>query len=289
VSASIKSVNNLGRVTTETMGLVEKAEGKVFETIKRTWSEKKAKELPAKLPTYKTAGDIALFKEQMEYKLVGLSKRNVSAFANTEIKKEYATLNKELNKLSARTNVTSNDFARFRLQTDKLGSSVKIFNNNMRSTNKAGYGFGEMFAVAAKKVLIWTAAMTVFQQTMRQFAAGVQYIMELDNALNEVRIVTGQSQMSVTELAKSYNDLAKQMGVTTIEIAKTSAELYRQGLTAEEVDERLQGIIKYAKISGITLAESNKIITATANATGRSIENITDIFALLGKQYCPAA
>ena len=65
------------------------------------------------------------------------------------------------------------------------------------------------------------------------------------------------------------------MNVTTKEeIASTAADLFRQGLDEGQVEERMKAIIQYAKISGISLEESNKIITATANATGKCTEKL---------------
>jgi TP901 family phage tail tape measure protein len=127
------------------------------------------------------------------------------------------------------------------------------------------------------------AVSTIFMQTFNAIKDGVTYIYELDNALNQIRIVTGQSQQEVQKLAMSYNALAKSMGVSTKEIVSTSVDLYRQGLTMSQVSERMQGIIKYAKISGIELSESNKIITATMNTLGISAQETIDVMAYMGK------
>src|SRR5690606_14612648 len=125
--------------------------------------------------------------------------------------------------------------------------------------------------------------------TLRQIKEGIAYITELDNSLNEIRIVTNKTQQEVNNLALSYNKLAKEMSVTTKEIAGTAAELYRQGLTDAEVERRMRAIIQYAKISSISLDEANKIITATANATGESVQKIIDIFAYLGDMTAAGA
>ena len=141
---------------------------------------------------------------------------------------------------------------------------------------------GQSFSNILKKIGTWGVATGILYGGLRQISTGVDYIIELDNSMNEVQIVTGYTKEKVDALAQSYNELGKQMKVTTSEIAATSADLYRQGLTDAEVTDRMKGIIEYAKISSISLEDSNKIITATANATERSIENITDIFAYLG-------
>jgi TP901 family phage tail tape measure protein len=83
-------------------------------------------------------------------------------------------------------------------------------------------------------------------------------------------------------LAKDYNDLAKQMSVTTQEIANASVEFYRQGLSDQQVMERLQATTKYAKISNMDFNESAKILTATVNSMGIEIGKASDIFAYIG-------
>ena len=108
------------------------------------------------------------------------------------------------------------------------------------------------------------------------------YVNDLSNSLNQIRIVTGQTEEQVNKLATSYNSLAKLMSVSTKDIASTAVDLYRQGLQGIDVDERMEAIIKYAKISSLSLADSNKIITATMNATGESAQKVIDIFSYLG-------
>lgn len=142
--------------------------------------------------------------------------------------------------------------------------------------------FGDELGRSIRKFSEWYLISGLVAGSINAFKDGVSYIIDLDNSLNEIRIVTGKTTEEVTQLALSYNNLAKEMGVTTKEIASTSVDLYRQGLSASEVEDRMKAIIQYAKISSISLEDSNKIITATANATGESVTKIIDIFAMLG-------
>ena len=79
------------------------------------------------------------------------------------------------------------------------------------------------------------------------------------------------------------------MGVTTKEVADSSVEYYRQGLTQQETMERMKATITYAKISGLTMQESTEIITAAANGTGESVNKIIDVFSNLGDQTASGA
>jgi len=203
-----------------------------------------------------------------------------------DLRKQYSLLDADIKNFGATGSKSykqiTNDIGGFNNQLKK--SSLEF-----KNVNKDGYSFTEMLGIATKKFLIWQLGVGGVMMAIRGLQDGVKYIMDLDNALNEIRIVTGQSEERVASLATQYNKLAKEMSVTTAEIAKQSAELYRQGLTQDEVIDRMKSIVMYSKISGITLEESNKIITATMNATGRSATEVIDIMSQLGDQTAAGA
>ena len=57
-----------------------------------------------------------------------------------------------------------------------------------------------------------------------------QYAQEYYDKLNEIRIITGRSEADVARLGQSYRALAKQMNVSSTEIATAAVEFWRQGL-----------------------------------------------------------
>jgi TP901 family phage tail tape measure protein len=175
------------------------------------------------------------------------------------------------------------------LQMDHLKTKTTQVSSEFKNVNKDGYGFATMMEVASKKVLVWAASTQLIYGSLNQLRQGVTYITELDNSLNEIRIVTGKTEDQVNSLAKSYNSMAKEMNTTTKDIVSQSVELFRQGLSENDVNERMKSIIMYAKISKISLEDSNKIITATANSTGESVQKIIDIFSQLGDSTASGA
>ena len=221
---------------------------------------------------------IVIYKQEAEAKLLNLKSRYGDLLNNADIKKQIDAFRESLN------NLNTNNFNAQKLNADfkTLEASVKNANAAVKATNRDVMTLGDMFKVAWNKMLIWTGAGTLLFGTIRQIKAAVLYVSELDNALNEIRIVTNKTQKEVNQLGLSYNKLAKEMSVTTREVASTAADLFRQGLDEGQVEERMRAVIQYAKISSISLEESNKIITATANATGESVRKIVDIFAYLG-------
>jgi TP901 family phage tail tape measure protein len=165
---------------------------------------------------------------------------------------------------------------------DKQEKKVSKLADATKNLNKEQYNFANMLGEGIKKMAVWSIAATAFYAPIRALQSGIQYITELDKSLNQIRIVTGKSVPEVNELSKGYNNLAKQMGVTTKEISDTSVELYRQGLSQEQVNERLQAIIKYSKVASLSLQDSNSIITATMNSMNIGAERTIDVFSKLG-------
>lgn len=157
----------------------------------------------------------------------------------------------------------------------QIGSSV-------RSSSSHVLSFGEAFQTAMVKFPIWMMASTAFFQSLNFFRDGITYVNELNKALTEISIVTGQSQAEVEQLGKEYQQLAYNMGVLTEEIAKATVEFYRQGLSQEQVMDRVSTATQYAKISALDFKRSAEILTATVNSMGVDITRASDVFSYLG-------
>jgi hypothetical protein len=206
----------------------------------------------------------------------GRYKSTVNVQEITQLQQRLDTLRQTFERLGTAT-------PEYRQELARIGEGFRNIRQNASEVGRNAFNLTDRIVDSVKRLAIWMGSATILFGTWRQLKNGIQYIYELDGALNQIRIVTGQTQEQVEELAKSYNKLAMSMGVTTSEIAKTSVELFRQGLTGKELNERMDGIIKYAKISGISLGESNKIITATTNALGISAQRTIDVMSYLGR------
>jgi len=122
----------------------------------------------------------------------------------------------------------------------------------------------------------------LFGGTVAFFSQGIAYVNSLDKSLNQIAMVTGRTQQEVQGFAKEYNNLAREMGVTTKDIADSSMEFYSQGLSQEQVMERVKIATEYAKVGNLEYKDSADILTATADSMNVSIERASDVFAYLG-------
>lgn len=117
-------------------------------------------------------------------------------------------------------------------------------------------------------------AMRMLRDTWR---SAIGYVKQYYDYMNEIRIVTGYTEQQASELGSMYRELAEAMGVSSVDIAKMGATLYRQGLQGdEEVIGRMKAVIKYAKIANEEVDTSADIITVAVNTFKRSGEEAAD-------------
>ena len=106
----------------------------------------------------------------------------------------------------------------------ELDAQQRKLTNN---TNRLGAAFGT-FSNKLKETLANTIAYTgAFQALDRVGDAvyqSVEKIRELDTAMTDIQMVTGYTDDQTYELMQTYNDLARQLGVTTQVVAEGAGE-----------------------------------------------------------------
>lgn len=120
----------------------------------------------------------------------------------------------------------------------------------------------------------------------------VEYVSDYSDKMNEIQIITQKSSADIEKLGKTYVNIAKQMNVSSLSIADAAIYFTRQGLAAEEIEERLKNVTMYAKTANVEFRESSEIITAVVNSMnlveqeaedGRNAtQRVADVFLAVG-------
>lgn len=228
--------------------------------------------------TKKLEQQIELFKREQEIKVKQLTGKYQGLY-DTEAIKKYLS---ELNKLNVLTPDATNKMKQMALGLKEIEVNARNSSKAFDAQNRSSISMSEAFSTAIEKFTIWLGASTLFFQTVRFFRDGVRYVLDLNKAMTEISVVTGKTQQEVSQLAWEYRDMAKEMGVTTAEIAKGSVEFYRQGLNQAEVMERMKVATMAAKIANMDFTQTAELLTAATNSMGVSIERASDVFAYLG-------
>ena len=112
-----------------------------------------------------------------------------------------------------------------------------------------------------------------------------RYAEDLNESLNNIRIVTGKSTEDMAQFAKQANKAAKELNTTTNKYAQGSLIYFQQGLNDKEVKERTDVTAKFANVSRESLTTSSEYLTAIWNNFAKGSENLeyfADVIVALG-------
>jgi len=147
----------------------------------------------------------------------------------------------------------------------KILEDTAKLNIEVPKSSRSFKGLGDILKNNIAKFAEWTIAATVIMQTLRQIRAAIKYVEDLDKAVTNLQIITGMSEDSARALTKQYNELGREIGATTIQVAEGAEEWIRAGKTAEEALELTRQSLTLSKLSGMSASESTQALIASLN------------------------
>lgn len=163
----------------------------------------------------------------------------------------------------------------------QLAQSVVSAERPMRRANQA---LTEMWTTM-KNTARWQLSSSILHGFIGAVQEAFGYVQDLNESLNDIRIVTGYSEDSMAKFAKQANKAAKALSTTTNEYAKASLIYYQQGLSGDQVKERTDITIKMANVTKQSVDVVSDQMTAIWNNFydgSKSLEYYADVMAKLG-------
>lgn len=136
-----------------------------------------------------------------------------------------------------------------------------------------------------KNTIRWQISTSVLQGFTGAIQKAYNYTKDLNQNLNDIRIVTGYSADRMASFAKEANKAAKALSSSTNEYAKASLIYFQQGLSDSEVKERTDATMKMASVTGQAAQEVSDQMTAIWNNFdngSKSLEYYADVITALG-------
>lgn len=160
---------------------------------------------------------------------------------------------------------TKKSMGEFQVATGKLRNEVSKVNEAIRTTTSSADNFATTLVKDIGKMVIWAVAAAAIYGTLRKVGEGVQYVKDLNKEMTNIQIVTGMTGTEVQNLANDYNNLAQEMGATTLEVARGSLEWARQGKTVAETQQLLRATMVMSKLGNMDAAQSTEYLTSMLN------------------------
>ena len=163
----------------------------------------------------------------------------------------------------------------------KLASSIAAADRPVvtMSTHLSG-----MFTVL-KNTARWQISSTILHGFMGAIQSAYGYAQDLNESLNNIRIVTGYNVDKMADFAEEANKAAKALSTTTTAYTDAALIYYQQGLGDKAVKERTDVTVKMANVSRQSAEEVSNQMTAIWNNFddgSKKLEYYADVITALG-------
>ena len=151
----------------------------------------------------------------------------------------------------------------------------------LRRVNNLAREFGTTLMNTAR----WQLSSSVLHGFMGALQSAYGYAQDLNESLNNIRIVTGKSVDDMAKFAKEANAAAKALNTTTTAYTNASLIYFQQGLSETDVKKRADVTIKLANVSRQSAEEVSDQMTGIWNNFydgSKSLEHYADVLTALG-------
>ena len=141
------------------------------------------------------------------------------------------------------------------------------------------------FFTTLKNTARWQISSSILHGFMGTLSSAKMYAQDLNESLNNIRIVTGHSTDQMARFAAEANKAARELSTTTTAYTDASLIFYQQGLNDEEVAARTEVTIKMANAAGESAQKVSDQLTAVWNNFydgSESLEYYADVMTALG-------
>lgn len=198
----------------------------------------------------------------------------------------------DLTKFATSLNKSNTNLEHFRKELEKAGTSgTNTFSSLANAIAQADAPMVKLngrlgeFVTTLKNSARWQISSNILHGLEGALGSAIGYAKDLDESLNNIRIVTGKSTDDMAAFAKEANEAAKSLSTTTTTYTDASLIYYQQGLSDEEVKKRTDITVKMANAAKESAEEVSQYMTAIWEnyADGsESLESYADKITALG-------
>lgn len=186
-----------------------------------------------------------------------------------------ATTQEERDRLSMDLNLKDEEIRAATASLNNLNEEMKRNQQTMNQYKSSSDGFN------AAMLTIQEAAIRTFRNlSTRIFRQAIQearrFVVEYNKILSEIQVVTLTSDEQIDNISSSILDTSVKYKTDPLQVAKSAVMLYRQGLSEEEVNKRIEAITKFSTISGVNADVSSRLLTVALS--GGMVDSVEKVF-----------
>jgi len=205
------------------------------------------------------------------------SARELSNILNNSFNKDLGTVN--VTRFAQQIAKSNIDIGNLKTQLTAIGpAGANAFNaisSSILGTSaqiKQTSAFLDRMATTFKNTIRYGISSSIWNNFANSFQKAYDYSKDLNESLNNIRIVTKQSTDQMNQFAVTANEAAKRLGTSTLDYTNAALIYYQQGLSDQEAQARAEVTLKAANVTGQSAAEVSEQLTAVWNGYQVSAE-----------------
>lgn len=226
-----KNIKSLGDLTTQMHELSSKGEAGQQELVSTfeqynsvlATTKNQLSTASSEMRQFATASQVAASQTKMEQFL------NSGTKAAKEYGDKVRTLSEELKNLSSQGKVSASDLSRINNEFAVINSEAKVSGNTVQT-------FGSKLKAGLGKFANYVGASTMIMGSINTIKKGVNEVVELDNALVDLKKTSDGTTSQLDEFYYSANDIAKELGTSTKEVIQSAADWSRLGYSLKDAE-----------------------------------------------------
>lgn len=156
--------------------------------------------------------------------------------------------------------------SKFSAQVDKTTMEVQ---KQTSAFSSALTSMKQMFT----NVLFSAVSWKIVSAIINGIKNAISTVKELDKALVSLQIASGGTRQSAEELLVTYNELGRELGATTLDIADAATQWIRQGYSIADTNTLIKNSMILSKVGQIESAEATKYLTSAMKGYKVSVED----------------
>ncbi len=194
-------------------------------------------------------------------------------------KEKFADANKEVKESAEQTaNAVDQE------QTAMMNlSNINSIIANVNMQGQRGTSVFQQFGSTLNEAFMAYTSANLLQDALHKVVeAGkeaIDTVKELNDIGTDLQMATGADRDTINQYMASYNDLGKEIGATTTEVAQAADEWLRQGHSVAETNTLIQDSMMLSKIAQLDSADSTTYLTSAMkgyNVAANDVVGIVD-------------
>lgn len=164
----------------------------------------------------------------------------------------------------------------------EMTTNCRTSSSAIKTASQDASDFGSAIQRAFANTGIFLSTATAIRSITNELKNASSYIIELDERLTNIQMITGKSSSSVKVITNDFKNLGKELHTTNSELMAGAEEVLRAGYDLTTAKQMMEASVIGAKISGQTTATVTEQLIAIKNAfnlEGSSMSNVIDIIS----------